>query len=395
MSGGIEVFGIKELTFDAGFDKVYGSLVLGGYDQSKFVPTNVTVPFAGDVSRDLVIGVQSITSGSTSLTSTSGSFYAFIDSTVSYLYLPLTVCEAFESAFGLTWNSSVELYLVNTTLHTQLVSQNASVTFTLGASSSGGSTVDIVLPYAAFDLQVSYPILENTSYYFPLKRAANETQYTLGRTFLQEAYLIADYERRNFTVAPCAWTENAASDLRSIISPDTVITSSSSNNGHLSAGAIAGVVVGIVAVIAILGLALFFLRRTKNKRKAAELAANNKHDTEDAKDSGDMGKPFISGPIGGELGNDSEIHEMQTPGFRDKPEELDAEQKVVGELAGTVDMPQQEYYGKVPWGHHEVEGNNEQIYEMQGSEVQELEGTQRQRPMSWGRGDEKAGLRNV
>lgn len=398
-----------ELTSGAGFNKVYGSLVLGGYDQSRFAPTNLTIPFAGDVSRDLVMGVQSITSGSTTLTSTSGGFYAFIDSTVPYLYLPLSVCEAFESAFGLVWNSTVELYLVNSTLHTELASRNASVTFTLGSSSSsgGGQTVDIVLPYAAFDLQASYPLVENSTSYFPLKRAANETQYTLGRTFLQEAYLIADYERHNFTVAPCAWTENAAAELHSIISPDTVLASANNNanDGHLSAGAIAGVVIGIVAVIALLGLAIFFLRRRRRsatqKRKLAELEGHGGGGgAHEGKDSADISKPFISAPIGGELDADAEIHEMRAPGggggFSDKPSELDSPQKIVGELEGGAadrhhHLPGEEYPGKVPWGHHEMEGNNEMVYEMQGSEVQELPDSQR--PLSWGRGDEKRGLR--
>jgi hypothetical protein len=66
--------------------------------------------------------------------------------------------------------------------------------------------VNITLPYDAFDLQLSYPYLPNTTYadpskyYFPLRQAANETQYVLGRAFLQEAYLITDYERNNFSI---------------------------------------------------------------------------------------------------------------------------------------------------------------------------------------------------
>jgi len=43
------------------------------------------------------------------------------------------------------------------------------------------------LPYAAFDLVADYPLVIDSSRYFPLMRAANESQYTLGRTFLQEA----------------------------------------------------------------------------------------------------------------------------------------------------------------------------------------------------------------
>jgi len=54
----------------------------------------------------------------------------------------------------------------------------------------------IVLFYAAFDLQATYLIYNNSTRYFPIRCAANE--YTLGRTFLQEAYVIANYEHSNF-----------------------------------------------------------------------------------------------------------------------------------------------------------------------------------------------------
>lgn len=370
--------------------------MLGGYDQSRFASTNISVPFAGDISRDLVVGVQSISVGGTSMTSSSGGFYAFVDSTIAQLYLPLQVCEAFESAFGLTWNSTAQLYLVNSTLHTQLLAQNASVKFTLGVSSSGGQTIDIVLPYSAFDLQVSYPIVTTTSYYFPLKRAANDTQYTLGRTFLQEAYLIADYERRNFTIAPCTWVQNAQAQIRTILSPNTSISNSSNSGSSFSAGAIAGTVIGIVVVIALVGLAIFFMRRKKQakKQRAAELEGASKSQGDNATSA--ETKPFISAPIGGELGgNENEIHEIQdsantAPKELDSPYRTDPGKVGYGELPGTAQGTQEEYYGKVPWGHHEIEGNNTHVYEMPGSEVQEMPTPTRL--LSWTGGDEKKGL---
>jgi hypothetical protein len=76
---------------------------------------------------------------------------------------------------------------VNDTLHENLLSTNASFTFKIGNATDEGSTIDIALPYASFDLTVDYPIVSNQTRYFPLQRAANDTQYTLGRTFLQEA----------------------------------------------------------------------------------------------------------------------------------------------------------------------------------------------------------------
>ena len=169
-------------------NKALGSLTLGGYDTSKFVPNDLTFAFNAADNRDLVVNIQQIsfaTSSTTKSLSTT-SIPAFVDSTIPYFYLPLNICQQFESAFGITWDDQVQAYLVNDTLHTQLQNQNATVTFTLTNSSSTHS-VNISLPYAAFDLTATYPLLTNSSGYFPLMRASNATQYTLGRAFLQEA----------------------------------------------------------------------------------------------------------------------------------------------------------------------------------------------------------------
>lgn len=150
----------------------------------------MSVAFGTDISRDLTVELQSITMTSAQGTQApllSKAIFTFIDSTIPHIWLPLDACQKFEQAFGLTWNSTTELYLVNDTLHKKLLSQNASVTFTIGNQTSGGPSLEIILPYASFDLELDHPIVENKTRYFPLKRAANDTQYTLGRTFLQEA----------------------------------------------------------------------------------------------------------------------------------------------------------------------------------------------------------------
>lgn len=170
--------------------KVLGSLILGGYDQSRLVPNPLSISFAPDNDRDLVVGVQSIKAtdqDGNSISLLSKGILAYVDSTIPYIYLPLSACQAFEKAFDLTWDEDRELYLVNDTLHEKLLAKNASTTFTIGNGVSGGQTVDITLPYASFDLIAEYPLVKNRTNYFPLKRAANDTQFTLGRTFLQEA----------------------------------------------------------------------------------------------------------------------------------------------------------------------------------------------------------------
>lgn len=170
------------------FDKVFGSLALGGFDASLFEPNDLTIKFNDNSNFDLTIhvGRVSMSSNEGNISLNSVSFPANVDSTVPYLYLPLDVCKKFEAAFQITYDATSGLYLVNSTLHTKLLEQSANVTFTL-TNSTGRTLVDIVLPYQAFDLKAKWPLVKNSSRYFPLKRAANNSQVTLGRAFLQEA----------------------------------------------------------------------------------------------------------------------------------------------------------------------------------------------------------------
>lgn len=283
-------------------NKVFGSLTLGGYDQARFsrpseTAQDLTFPFYTDISRDLLVGISSIyTSNTTSSSSESAllkdGIFALIDSTVPHLWLPQSVCEAFEDAFGLTWNSTSELYTLNATQHSTLSKLNPTVTFELTPELpvSGDKSISITFPYSAFDLNVSWPYAKDTTRYFPLKRAANDTQYTLGRAFLQEAYLIADYERQNFSVWPCKWDSDTTNgNIISILSKDAQTNTSNPDGGNgsgnnsnnsqsssksgISTGAIAGIVIGVIAIIAAIAAWLFW-RRRKSKSKASELEGN-------------------------------------------------------------------------------------------------------------------------
>ncbi|ETS73912.1 hypothetical protein PFICI_13778 [Pestalotiopsis fici W106-1] len=264
--------------------QVYGQLVFSGYDTSRFEENSVSFTMAGDVTRDLVVVLQSISySGSNSATLLSDPINIFIDSTDPNFWLPDEVCDAFENAFDLKLDETTGLYLINDTHHTALLDSNAEVSFRLSDVTTGGDNVRIVLPYNAFDLTAEYPLVENSSYYFPLKRAANETQYTLGRAFLQEAYLTADYERGVFNVSACTWNEGAEENIITILAKDSASDCSdcssssgdpsggSSGNSRLSGGAIAGIVVGAVLLVLTAGIVAFFILR---QRKKAAYAAS-------------------------------------------------------------------------------------------------------------------------
>jgi len=257
-------------------------LTLGGYDSSRYIPNNLTIPLGSDNDRTLLVVIQNITAVGNNLPTTeliptafSPSIYASIDSTVAEFWLPQEICTVFENTFNLTYNPHTSLYLVSNTLHTQLLQTNPNITFTLGSEPIGGQTVDITLPYSAFDLTASPPYsgLKNQSQYFPLRRAANSTQYTLGKAFLQEAYLIVDWERQNFSVSQCLWKAQPNTKLVPItshngsMSTSSGIQSSSSLPGSLNIPAVVGTAVGAAVVLSLSLFAIYFLC-WRRKRKA-------------------------------------------------------------------------------------------------------------------------------
>jgi hypothetical protein len=186
-----------------------------------------------------------------------------------------------------------------------------------------GETQNIQLPYGAFDMQASYPFYQNATNYFPIRRAANNSQYTIGRTFLQEAYLIADHERSNFTVAQATFDNLNSKHLVAIEKPvanatngahtATATTSSSS----ISGGAIAGIVIGaIVGVTLIVLAAWFFIRR--NKRKHQPLP------TSEPKEPGTDSFYPPDNKFGGVMSSElpSESHIVEAPAGQKRPSEL-------------------------------------------------------------------------
>ncbi|KAK4501585.1 hypothetical protein PRZ48_007394 [Zasmidium cellare] len=256
------------------------SLTLGGYDELKIGERSLQVPFGTDQSRDLVVWLESIsydTYGGKALL-TQG-VYMFIDSLVPHLWLPLDVCQRFEQAFNLTWDNETELYLLDDAVHTALVEQNPEFTLLLSESEDRNELITIKIPYAAFDLNVSAPLVNSTSRYFPLKRAANDSQPVLGRVFLQEAYIIADYDRRNFSISQAAFLQDSnASQIIDIASPSIVpnSTDDASNasgavfsGNSLSAGAIAGIVLGAVSLPALATMLYLWLRKRKTRKTQA------------------------------------------------------------------------------------------------------------------------------
>ncbi|ORX94933.1 aspartic peptidase domain-containing protein [Clohesyomyces aquaticus] len=320
----------------------HASLTVGGYDVARFNSSNVSFAFTPVTYRDIVVGISSISitgpkSGSHNVLSPP--VFAYVDAATPHIWLPESACKYFESDLGLLYDDSSGLYLVSPTLHDTLLANNYSVTFELFQKDT--KSVEISLPYTAFDLQVSdtYPGVKNKSYYFPIRRAKNETQYTLGRTFLQEAYMVVDYEQQNFSISPCTW-DGGDKRIVAIVAPgsnntNTTITHNTDAKAsmHLPTPAIIGITIGALVAV-VLAFGMFFVvgkwRRKRSKKDVnqsgsqppelngevaaevetgpdrVELYAGQKHELE-----GDKIPAELNGAIVGELDSGA-IHELDT-----------------------------------------------------------------------------------
>ena len=253
-----------------------GSLTLGGYDASRFNGSTLSIPFSADDHRSLTVGVQSISASGTLSGQVAplakGEFF-LLDSTVSDIWLPLPACQVFEESFGLTYDNRTDYYTVNASIHQQLLDLNPAVTFRFGAALLEGSVLSITLPYAAFDLQAASPYYPNATNYFPIRRAANSTQYTLGRTLLQEAFVIVDQERMNFTIAQATFDERAKPQLVAIQSLDntSVANAEKAAGQPISHGVLAGVIiVAIIVVVLMTGLGIYLYRRKHRNHQSTD-----------------------------------------------------------------------------------------------------------------------------
>jgi len=358
---------------DADDQTILGSLTLGGYDASRIIPNNLTFVLAPNNERDLavdLIGLEASTSTRTHIDLLRrGNVNLYIDTTIAELYLPVEICLAFEEAFGLQYDAATDLYLVNNTLHQTLLAQNPTVKFILGQKYRTDATVQITLPYAAFDLEASPPYrgLTSQTRYFPLRRGNETRQWVLGRTFLQEAYLTVDWERQNFSVSAIDWTFGKAPDILPIVSPKYgLISRVATKKKTLTSTAVIGIAVGAGFLFALIvcGIGWWFWRRRHNRKleaiKAkyeAEVAAAAANKMDPSKPEEPPSSPIregegeSSGAEGrmvfpkAELPGSSTMHCESNWSARDKGaitvNEADGTERQIYEMPGDMPVPQE------------------------------------------------------
>ncbi|KAF2754377.1 acid protease [Pseudovirgaria hyperparasitica] len=248
-----------------------GSLIFGGYDASLFdTSRTVQISFPGGVGGEDVSLSAAVTSvvtddGNTVRTLDNSRFSILIDSTLPYLWLPGNICDQLEDIYDITEGPN-GLYNVSTAHYQQHFATN--ITFSIANNVNSMEKVDIVLPYAALYHTAKYPVVRSDTQYLAFRRSPNNN-YVLGRAFLQHAYLVVDYERRYWSVAPTIIADPLPSpNITRILSPAIQTPEPTPiAKDKLSGGAIAGIVVATLAFALVLALAIFYFRKAQQKKQ--------------------------------------------------------------------------------------------------------------------------------
>ncbi|KAI0448688.1 aspartic peptidase domain-containing protein [Xylaria acuta] len=295
-----------------------GSLYFGGYDQNRIVGDILTE--TDDYTKAISlkdIGITVIDGSSpwefdskdgllaaNNATISTGGIRVSVDGCSPYLSLPKSTCDAIADHLPVKYNKNLGLYIwqEDDPKYTQVVSSASTLDFTFLAGSNT-QYVTISVPFRHLNLTLTAPLVDNDQQYFPCYTGPS-SGYTLGRAFLQDAFVGANWNSKTWWLAqapgpniPTAQVVTLAQDDTEIkasandwkeswsgswkaLKPEDIAgsqgvtppspTASSTSSGGLSTGAAAGIGVGVgIGVLAILAaLAFFFFRRRKAASKA-------------------------------------------------------------------------------------------------------------------------------
>lgn len=248
-----------------------------------------------------------------------------LESATPFLWLPVEVCQTFQTYLGLTWDENAELYLIDALQHTRLMQSNPRITFSFDSTVAGNPIVkNITLQYSAFSLNITFPSIgTGESRYFPLKCAGAMETYLLGRAFLQDAYLTVDYSSQTFNISQAVHDPGATPTITPILASlsDESHKSATSSEPSWNMGALAtSLIFGTTLVLFVVGGTLYLLYDNWRIRQ-------KKADSENLQDTPTFQKPELEGRPNGMLveAMSPEIAELEVVEF--ERIELDAGEK--------------------------------------------------------------------
>ncbi|PHH80808.1 hypothetical protein CDD80_6898 [Ophiocordyceps camponoti-rufipedis] len=194
---------------------VSGSLLFGGYDQSRVVGKVLEMDgnsFSSDVRlQDISLGViqgkspfgfdakNGLLAGRNTTLNNGKGIFVQLDPCSPYLTLPEATCEAIACHLPVSYDKPLGLYLWNTSdsMYADIMASASVLSFTLGSSSD---SLTINVPLQHLNLKLEPPIKETPTPYLPCSTGGLGS-YVLGRAFLQDAFLGGSWEQQRWWLA--------------------------------------------------------------------------------------------------------------------------------------------------------------------------------------------------
>ena len=196
--------------------EIPGSLVFGGYDQER-VDGDVLVLEGDDYRSEIILvdlGIEvfqgdspfNFTDKRTGLLAEGDSSYAsglvvHMDGCSPYLTLPSSTCQALSNHLPISYDDDLGLYLWDTTndSYSRVMNSASGLTFTLTGKQSS-DTISVSVPFQHLNLTLDEPLMPDPTSYFPCS-TTYVSHYVLGRAFLQDAFVGANWHKKVFWVA--------------------------------------------------------------------------------------------------------------------------------------------------------------------------------------------------
>ena len=217
-----------------------GSLVFGGYDQSRALGDMGIYDLGGnngmianllDVQIGVEIGPSPFSERSyTGLLKMNATFQkvqpAVINPIVPYLFMSPETCAAVTEELPVSFNSQIGLYLWNTAdpRYERIIKSPTYLAFLFQSSKSGNFTIKV--PFRLLNLTLEAPIVNETQQYFPCRpfyARDSSRDYYLGKAFLQAAFIGVNWQSEKFFVAQAPGPGVGAPNIQSIRSNDVPI----------------------------------------------------------------------------------------------------------------------------------------------------------------------------
>ena len=292
------------------------SLWLGGYDMSRVLGPVSAQPYSANITNnnflidllDIGVGVEYggspfsyqarqglLAEKNSSITSLS----VAMNSAAPYMYLPNSTCAALTRDLPVVYSTKYGLYLWNVT-DPQYAKVITAPTYLSFVFRTAGQNLTIKVPFQLLNLTLDSPMVDSPTPYFPCTTPQDSPFYSLGRAFLQAAFIGVDWDQGlgQWFLAQAPGPNTASNPLQTPITgiklessntdwSDTWkplwtalpaasanTTSSTDSNApatptHLSTGAYAGIGVGIASlVLALLVAAVYFYGRRRKDRSS-------------------------------------------------------------------------------------------------------------------------------